>query len=190
MSIFRANKAFPTATRPLVSAPGTNDVVGNSLCMLLRKWLLVGCWSFTSWKHLRSYQDDYWLVIIHTHGVFVMLARQKTRPPAPWRDPTKSHYPDTKPTSSCPIPIMLSAWLGSGKYKYWFHSTSVQIPWSPKRETDAQLIRPPHPVWFSVHRWSLQVSTWCALMFTFPRNNQVILAQTIDKGVTQGNGIG
>ena len=32
------------------------------------------------------------------------------------RHPTQSHYPDTEPTSPCPILIMLSAWLGSDKY--------------------------------------------------------------------------
>ena len=31
--------------------------------------------------------------------------------------PTQSHYPDTEPTSSCPILIMPSAWLGSTEYR-------------------------------------------------------------------------
>ena len=32
--------------------------------------------------------------------------------------PTQSYYPDTEPTSHCPILIMLSAWLGSSKYRF------------------------------------------------------------------------
>ena len=31
--------------------------------------------------------------------------------------PPQSHYPDTEPMSPCPILIMLSAGLGSGKYQ-------------------------------------------------------------------------
>ena len=51
---------------------------------------------------------------------------------------TQSHYPDTKPTSSCPFLIMPSAWLGSDKYQlHWFASTRVRVhevrnPQSPK----------------------------------------------------------
>ena len=35
--------------------------------------------------------------------------------------PTQSHYPDTKPTSSCTILLVLmpSTWLGSDKYKFF-----------------------------------------------------------------------
>ena len=42
---------------------------------------------------------------------------------------TQSHYPDTEPTSLCPILIMPSAWLGTGKYQFkshWFDSTGVK----------------------------------------------------------------
>ena len=31
--------------------------------------------------------------------------------------PTKSHYPDTEPTSPCPILMLPSIWLGSDKYQ-------------------------------------------------------------------------
>ena len=45
------------------------------------------------------------------------------------RYPTQSHYPDTELTSRCPILIMVSAWLGSGKYQFflihWCDSTRV-----------------------------------------------------------------
>ena len=30
--------------------------------------------------------------------------------------PTQSHYPDTEPTSYCPILIMPNTWLGSNSY--------------------------------------------------------------------------
>ena len=33
--------------------------------------------------------------------------------------PTRSHYPDTEPTSPCPILIMPSTWLGSDKYQFY-----------------------------------------------------------------------
>ena len=54
--------------------------------------------------------------------------------------PTQSYYPDTEPTSPCSILNMLSARLGSDKYKFlshWFDSTwarthEVRIPHSPK----------------------------------------------------------
>ena len=36
--------------------------------------------------------------------------------------PTQSYYPDTEPTSPCPILIMSSACLGSDKYKLLRHS--------------------------------------------------------------------
>ena len=47
------------------------------------------------------------------------------RPPAP----AQSNYPDTEPTSPCPILITISAWPGNDKYKlssHWFDWTRVQ----------------------------------------------------------------
>ena len=78
---------------------------------------------------------------VQTHGDFIVLpplGNQATSTMT-WYH-TQSHYPDTKPTSPCPIQIMPSAWLGSGKYSFltlWFDSTRVwtrvvRIPWSPK----------------------------------------------------------
>ena len=52
-----------------------------------------------------------------------------------WPNTILSHYPDTEPTSPCPILIMPSAWLGSDKYQFlshWSDSTSIWNPWSPK----------------------------------------------------------
>ena len=35
---------------------------------------LVGCWRLTSWQQLRSYEDRYRLVTMHTYGVFYSVA--------------------------------------------------------------------------------------------------------------------
>ena len=43
--------------------------------------LVVFCWNFTSWQHLRSYHDRYQLVTVHTHGDFTVLSHGETRPP-------------------------------------------------------------------------------------------------------------
>ena len=65
--------------------------------------------------------------------------------------PTQPHYPDTELTSTCPILMMLSTWLGSDKSKslsHWFHSTRFSNPWgsdcpiSQSGETDTLLIWP------------------------------------------------
>ena len=79
--------------------------------------------------------------------------------------PTQSHYPDIEPSSRCPILIMLRAWLGSDKDNFlchWFDLIRVRTcgfesSYLPKRETDAQLIRPsglvlPELTFTAVHR--------------------------------------
>ena len=43
-----------------------------------------------------------------------------------------SHYPDTEPTSTCPILIMPSTWLGSDKYQSFIRTREVLIPIPPK----------------------------------------------------------
>ena len=88
--------------------------------------------SFTSWQHVSSYQaqisgDE--AVTVPTHGNSIVLPQWATRLPATWPDIPQSHYPNKKPTSPFPILIMLSAWLGSDKYKSlcpWFDLTRVQ----------------------------------------------------------------
>ena len=50
---------------------------------------MVGCWSFTSGQHLRSYQ-----VLIcdrATHGNFIVLAHWEAKSPASWPDIPLSH---------------------------------------------------------------------------------------------------
>ena len=44
--------------------------------------------------HPRSYQDEYKLVTVHTHGIFIVLLHWESRLPA--------HYPDAQPTSPLP----------------------------------------------------------------------------------------
>ena len=40
---------------------------------------MVGCRSFTSLQHLRSYQGGYQLVTVHTHGDIVVLPHWEVR---------------------------------------------------------------------------------------------------------------
>ena len=92
--------------------------------------LLVGC-SLTSLQHLSLYQDRYQLVTVHTHGDFVECCStgSLTTSIMTWY-PIQSFYPNTEPTSPCPILIMSSAWLGSDKYQFlshWFDSTRIRI---------------------------------------------------------------
>ena len=108
-------------------------------------WLLVGCWSFISWQYLRSYQDRYRHVTVHNHGDFVncsaaLLADQATSTMTEY--PTQLHYPDSEPTSPCPVLVMSSARLGSNKYQFlshWVDSTRNQTP-------DLQHVKP--PIWW------------------------------------------
>ena len=60
-----------------------------------------------SWQELKSYQDSYRLVTVHSYVDIIILPRLDTR------YPTQSGYPDIEPTSPCHILIMLSASLRS-----------------------------------------------------------------------------
>ena len=77
---------------------------------------LVGCWSLTSLQNLRSYDDGYRLVIVHTHGDFIVLAHWESRPPASWPGIPLSHIILT--LSHCPILLMAHGRLGSDKYQF------------------------------------------------------------------------
>ena len=68
---------------------------------------------------LRSYQDRYRLVTVHTHGDFIVLPHGKTLATITmtWY-PTQSNYLDVEPTSPCPFLIIQSAWLGSDSYQF------------------------------------------------------------------------
>ena len=58
------------------------------LPMMWRWWcvvlVLVCCWSFTSLQHLRSSQDRYWLVTVHTHCNVIVLPHWEIKPRIPW----------------------------------------------------------------------------------------------------------
>ena len=54
--------------------------------------------------------------------------------------PTQLHYPDTEPTSPCPILIMPSARLGSDRYQFkcfWFDSTRFRTHRLEIRSSDS-----------------------------------------------------
>ena len=82
-------------------------------------------------RDLRSYQDEYRLMTVHTHGDLIVLPLWETWPPAPWQDIPLS--PIILIISQPVLAIslkMLSAWLGSDKYQFislvWFDSTRVR----------------------------------------------------------------
>ena len=68
--------------------PITKVTQGNQLVHLDAK---IGCCSFTSLQHVRSYQDRYRLVTMGTHGDFTVLSQWEIRPPAPWPDVPLNH---------------------------------------------------------------------------------------------------
>ena len=88
--------------------------------------LLVGCWSFTSLQHLRSYQDRYWLVTMHTHGVAPPLKSGTMT-----QYPTQSHNHDTELTSRCSI-IVLPYWeyQTAGTHDSISHSVTLSWHWA------------------------------------------------------------
>ena len=63
------------------------------------------------------------------------------------RAPPITHiYPDTEPTSQCPILLLPSAWLGSDKYQFvqviCLTQPETKLPFSHTREVCALLIPP------------------------------------------------
>ena len=70
---------------------------------------------------------------------------------------TQSHYPDTKPTSPCPILTMLIAWLRSGKYKSLRHWSDSTMVWTH----DARILRSPQRGdWRATHSAILSGFLW------------------------------
>ena len=78
---------------------------------------LVGCWRFTSLQHLKSYQYEYWLAIVHSLSEFIVLTHcdYKAVGIMTWY-PTRSYYPAADLTSPCPILLMPTIWVRSDKY--------------------------------------------------------------------------
>ena len=58
----------------------------------------VAWWCLTSYQRLRSYQEGYQLVTLHTHGNFIVLPHWETRLAVQWHyiHPSQWHYPDTE----------------------------------------------------------------------------------------------
>ena len=92
----------------LLHAPLGKSPLRQNRCLRI----LVRCWSFRSWQHLRSYQDGFRLVTVHTYGDFKVLGEIRL-PANMTRYPTQAHYPDTKQASHCSMLLMLSARLQS-----------------------------------------------------------------------------
>ena len=74
--------------------------------------------------------------------------------------PTQVHYPDTEPTSPCPVLIMLTTWLGNNAYQFdksldWLHH-GFELTISRMRDsyyTGTRIIR-----FSSTHAWDWVVS--------------------------------
>ena len=75
---------------------------------------LVCCWSFISWKHLRSCHDGYWVVTVHSNDDFIVLLHWEIRLLTPW----PNYHTNAKLTSLFPIILMPSARLGSDKCQF------------------------------------------------------------------------
>ena len=89
-------------------------MVSNTINKATRLFVVI----FTSWQHLRSYQDGYWVVTVHTHGNFILLPHWDSKLPASWPDFTVSHIILTLSlTSHWPFQIMASTKLGKVKCK-------------------------------------------------------------------------
>ena len=111
-------------------ANDSNDVYTPDFnCLVCMHKLLVGYWCFAPWQYLKSYQERYCLVTVCTHGnllVCAPLGSQTTSMMTRYRTPKITLSQKwAEPTSSYPILIMLSTWLGSDKYlclNRWFDS--------------------------------------------------------------------
>ena len=128
-------------------------------------WLITDCWSFTSWQHLRSYQDVYWLMTVHTH--VALLGNQPASNITQY--PTQSHFPGTEPNQSLAYHVNAER-LGSNKYQ--LNKSSVWLDWepnsrSPVREAHGLPIRPLHSLAESIFeitrcslKWNSIRSSW------------------------------
>ena len=125
---------------------------GNPLVDLFRSY----CWNCTSLQHIRSYPDRYQLVMVHTHGDFIVLPHWETRPLATWFNiPIKHIYPD-RDNQSFPILLMSSTGQGSDKYKFYKSLVWLKRELNSQSPTcvactlpiwPARLVYFPHAVW-------------------------------------------
>ena len=107
------------------------------------------CYCITPQEHLRSYQDWYRLVTVHTHGDFIVLPHCETRPSAQWPDIPLSNIILTFifPYQSLPYPnnaeCQVRKWQVSIlKSLVWFEPVRYESPDLPKHDTDALFIQP------------------------------------------------
>ena len=117
------------------------NIVPRSWCKL--DWL-VGCWRFSSWQHLRSYQDGYRLVTMCTY--------HQCRSPAPWPDIPLSHLILCLPYANNAERLARKWQVLIFKSLLWLDKCSSSCMdlnhWIyHKGEMDAQLIQPSHLVW-------------------------------------------
>ena len=128
------------------------------------------------------------LMTVCTHGDFIMLPHWESRPPAPWPDIPLTHIiSDTVLTSPCPFLIMLSAWLGSDKYKplsHWFDSTSiwrceVRNPRSPKNRR-RPLYSFSHPIWCPLY-WEFDIYIWLGCNVCFVISSHFSVPHSVGK---------
>ena len=119
-----------------------------SAVMLYSELLMLFVRGFTSCQHLRSNQNGYRLVIVHTHSDIIVLPPLEARlltPTLPF--PTLSYIPDTELISPCPILVMLSTRLGTINYwSPWFDLAGFWTPILLDRKSVLFQIWPPHPV--------------------------------------------
>ena len=77
------------------------------------------CWSFKSWQNLRSYQNGYRLVAVHTHGKVTVPHHWEIWPLPPWPNfPLKSNFTDTELAWIFTILLITTARLGGDKYQF------------------------------------------------------------------------
>ena len=84
-------------------------------------------WGFTSYWHLRSYQDGHWLFIVYTHGEYIVLPKSKNQAATPMTPSVtlSGHWAN----QSLPYPKN-AEWLARKLkvpiLKLWFDSTKIR----------------------------------------------------------------
>ena len=95
------------------------------------KGSLFGCWSFTSWSHLRSYQDRYQLATIHAwqlHSASLLGTLWPDIPLKHWANQSLPYPNNPKRLARKQQAYILKSlvWFNLD-WNHW-----VRIPWSPK----------------------------------------------------------
>ena len=93
-------------------------------------WLVFGV---MSWQHLRTYQDMCTLDSVHWWWLYGAAPLEDHSASIMTWYPTQSHYPDTEPTSPCPILIIPSTRRGSNMYTFW--KSVIWLDWESNSRT-------------------------------------------------------